>query len=172
MSKTKLSVLFKKMQKDDKKEVLEFHVVGDELPHSQKLVEMAGNLSVIEIDGCEAGELVAEFAKLQRDSKKTVLQFKVKGDNEAKIIKLYPYAGSNVTLHLQPSQMSLEEFNEGDFDDHEGLEYTVDLGGSVNVVKNEDEAEYEVESEALSNVADLEAERMKRAAGDDDDLPF
>lgn len=34
MTNVKLNVLFKKMQKDDKKEVLMFHVLSDELPHA------------------------------------------------------------------------------------------------------------------------------------------
>lgn len=53
MSKTELNVLFKKMQKDDKKEVLHFQVQGDELPHAERLVEMDGGIVLFEIDGCE-----------------------------------------------------------------------------------------------------------------------
>lgn len=46
-------MLFKKMQKDDKKEVLHFQVQGDELPHAERLVEMDGGIVLFEIDGCE-----------------------------------------------------------------------------------------------------------------------
>lgn len=118
-----LNVLFKKMQKDDKKEVLHFQVQGDELPDAQQLVELAGGIVVMEVDGSEAGELNAEFATLQRDSKKTVLKFNIKGDSEDKAVKLYRHAGRNVTLKLQAAQMTVDEFYSEE--PHEGIEYRV-----------------------------------------------
>ncbi|WP_102707000.1 hypothetical protein [Terribacillus saccharophilus] len=131
MSKINLNVLFKKIQKDDKKQVLEYHVQGDELPSSQELVQLAGSIAVIEIEGSEAGPINAEFKSIQRDSKKTALKFNVSGGSDDKVIKLYPFAGSSVNLLIQPSQMSLEEFY--DEDEHEGVAYTVENDGSVSV---------------------------------------
>lgn len=125
MSKIELSVLFKKLQRDNKKEVMEFHVQGDELPNSKEIVLMAGNMSTVEIQGTEVGQISAEFKSIQRDSKKTVLKFEVKGDNDDKIIKLYKYAGSHVTLYLEPSQMSIDDF------------YAGDLEGAVEVNENQ-----------------------------------
>lgn len=194
---TELNVLFKKMQKDDKKEVLHFQIQGDETPHAQELISMAGGIVILEVDGCEAGELNAEFATLQRDSKKTVLKFNIKGDSEEKAVKLYRHAGRNVTLRLQPSQMSIEEFYEED----PGLEYTVNQDGTVEVAPDQlsldDVAATEAQSDELPGeeppkVADLEQERKRRgrpkketqaealhaATADDtlpavdDDLPF
>jgi len=132
MSKIDLNVLFKKIQKDDKKQVLEYHVQGEELPNSQELVQLAGSITVIEIEGSEAGPINAEFKSIQRDSKKTTLKFNVSGGSDDKVIKLYPFAGSNVTLYIQPSQMSLDEFHE-DAEQHEGVQYTVENDGSVSV---------------------------------------
>jgi hypothetical protein len=146
MTNTKLNVLFKKIQKDDKKEVLEFHVQGDELPHSDELVGMAGSITIINVENCEAGEITAEFTSLQRDSKKTSLKFNVKGDSEGKIIKLYPHAGKGVTLSLHPSQMSIDEFYEGD--DHEGIQYQIDNDGTATVVPDQlslDDVKEEIE---------------------------
>jgi hypothetical protein len=130
MPNTKLNVLFKKIQKDDKKEVLEFHVQGDELPHSQELVQMAGSIIVLDVENSKAGKLNAEFKSIQRDSKKTTLKFNVKGDSEEKMIQLYTYAGRGVTLLITPSQMSIEEFNE---EQHEGVAYKVDKEGTAEV---------------------------------------
>ncbi|APC48971.1 hypothetical protein BME96_12555 [Virgibacillus halodenitrificans] len=127
----KLNVLFKKIQKDDKKEVLEFHVQGDELEHSDELVQLAGNIAVLEVENSEAGQLTAEFKSIQRDSKKTVLKFNVKGDSEDKVLKLYTFAGRSVVLFLEPSQMSIEEFEEAT--DHEGISYEVNKDGTVEV---------------------------------------
>lgn len=126
MGEIKLNVLFKKIQKDDKKEILEFHVQGEELQHSDELVQLAGNIAVIEVEHSEAGQLSAEFKSIQRDSKKTVLKFNVKGDSDDQVLKLYTFAGSSVVLLMQPSQMSIEEFN-----DHEGMEYSINGDGTV-----------------------------------------
>ncbi|WP_428909425.1 hypothetical protein [Niallia sp. Krafla_26] len=128
MAKAELNVLFKKIQKDDKKEVLEFHVQGDELPHSDELVQMAGNIVVLNVKDSAAGEINVEFKSIQRDSKKTVLKFNVKGDSDDKMNKLYPYAGRNTVLVLEPSQMSIEDFNY-----HEGIEYKVEPDGTAAV---------------------------------------
>lgn len=126
MAKVELDALFKKQQKDDKKEVLEFHVLGDEVPHSSELIGMAGSIVII---GISEIKLSAECKNVQRDSKKVVLKFEAKGDSEEKTIKLYPKAGFNVKLSLEQSQMSIEEFEE----QHEGIEYQVDEDGSVSV---------------------------------------
>lgn len=126
MTAIQLDVLFKKIQKDDKKEVLEFHVLGDEIPHKSELIGMAGGVAILEIGDVK---LSAEFKSIQRDSKKAALKFEAKGDSEDKIIKLYPKAGFNVKLGLEPSQMSLEDFN----NEHEGIEYQVNNDGTVAV---------------------------------------
>jgi hypothetical protein len=135
MAKTELNVLFKKIQKDDKKEVLEFHVQGDELPHSEELVKMAGSIVVLEVDESEATSFNVEFKSIQRDSKKTTLKFNVKDDSDEKIIKLYPLAGSIVTIFLEPSQMSADEFYEDD--ERDGVEYKVNSDGTAEVVPNQ-----------------------------------
>jgi hypothetical protein len=126
----KLNVLFKKMQKDDKKEVLMFHVLSDELPHADELLKMPGSIALLNVEESEAGEVGAEFVSIQRDNKKTVLKFNIKRDVEGKVSKLYGFAGSNVSLALQPSQMTIDEFYE---DGHEGIEYSVESDGSVSV---------------------------------------
>lgn len=150
MSKVELKVLFKKLQRDDKKEVLEFHVMGEELPSSETLVMLAGNMANLTIHDSEAGTIPAEFKSIQRDSKKTVLKFEAKGNSQDKIIKLYPFAGHNVVLDIEQSQMSIEEFEE----QHEGVEYQVNKDGTV-----------EVEVEGQINMDDI-------PTGEDDDTTF
>ncbi|RCW70630.1 hypothetical protein [Saliterribacillus persicus] len=82
MSKVELSVLFKKIKKVDKKEVLEFHVQGDELDHSDELVNMAGDIATLGVKESGVENYLAEFKSIQRDSKKTVLKCNVKGDSD------------------------------------------------------------------------------------------
>lgn len=130
MAEIQLDVLFKKIQKDDKKEILEFHVLGDEVQHKTELISMAGGIAILGIGDIK---LSAEFKSVQRDSKKVALKFEAKGDSEDKTIKLYPKAGFNVKLSLEPSQMSLEEFD--DSEDHEGLKYNVNGDGTIQVVE-------------------------------------
>ncbi len=143
MPKIKLNVLFKKIQKDDKKEVLEFHVLGDQIPYKTELISMAGELAVLEIMEIE---IPANFKSIQRDSKKVVLQFEVKGDSVEKIIKLYPKAGSNVDLYLEPSQMSFEDL---ETNNHEGIQYGVNGDGTVEVPENQMSMDLEEEEEKL-----------------------
>jgi len=130
MAKVELNVLFKKIQKDDKKEVLEFHILGDDVQYKSELIGMAGSIVILELGDVK---LSAEMKSIQRDSKKVVLKFEAKGDSEEKTIKLYPKAGFNVKLSLEQSQMSIEEFEE----EHEGIEYQVDGDGSVSVAPDQ-----------------------------------
>ncbi|ASN71413.1 MULTISPECIES: hypothetical protein [Bacillus cereus group] len=130
MTKIKLNVLFKKMQKDDKKEVLMFHVLSDELPHADELLKMPGTIVHLTVEKSDVEAIGAEFVSIQRDSKKTVLKFNVKGDTKDKINKLYPFAGENVSITLEPSQMSIDEFYE---EQHEGMEYNVKQDGTTEV---------------------------------------
>lgn len=134
MSKINLKVLFKKMQKDDKKEVLMFHVLSDELPHADELLKMPGTIVLLTVEESEDGEIGAEFVSIQRDSKKTVLKFNVKRDAKGKINQLYPYAGENVDITLQPSQMSIDEFYE---EPHAGVEYNVNSDGTTDVAPDQ-----------------------------------
>lgn len=131
-----LNVLFKKMQKDDKKEVLLYEVKGDDLPQAHTLVEMAGTIVILAANaaGNKTSEIQAEFATLQRDSKKTALKFNIKGDNEKASAEFYRMAGMNVTLSLQASQMSIDEFYD---DDHEGVQYTINPDGTVDMDPNQ-----------------------------------
>lgn len=136
MSKIELNVLFKKIQKDDKKEVLEFHVQSDELDHSDELVNMAGSIAVLKVGGSKVDNLPAEFKSIQRDSKKTVLKFNVKGDSDGKVLKLYEYAGRSIVLYLEASQMSIDEFEESG-DIHEGINYSVGDDGTAAVIEGQ-----------------------------------
>ncbi|MFJ7408089.1 MULTISPECIES: hypothetical protein [unclassified Lysinibacillus] len=130
MGKVELDVLFKKIQKDDKKEVLEFHILGDDVKYKSELIGMAGSIVLIEIGDVK---LSAEFKSIQRDSKKVVLKFEAKGDSEEKTIQLYPKAGFNIKLLLEQSQMSIEDLDDGE--GHEGVKYTVNGDGTTEVVE-------------------------------------
>ncbi len=153
MSKIELDVLFKKMQKDDKKEVLEFHILGDEVPHKTELIGMAGGIAILGIDDVS---ISAEFKSIQRDSKKVALKFEAKGDNDAGLITLYAMAGYNVKLFLEPSQMTIDEFYDGESDP--GIEYNVDDGGVVEVAQGQMSAE------------DIPVGEPAEVTADDDDL--
>ncbi|MGX5574895.1 hypothetical protein [Bacillus toyonensis] len=130
MTKIKLNVLFKKMQKDDKKEVLKFHVVSDELPHAVELLRMPGTIVHLTVEESEIEPIGAEFVNIQRDSKKTVIDLHIKGDTRDKINQLYSFAGENVSIILEPSQMSIDEFYE---EQHEGMEYNIKQDGTTEI---------------------------------------
>ncbi|PFV82348.1 hypothetical protein [Bacillus thuringiensis] len=130
MTKVKLNVLFKKMQKDDKKEVLMFHVLSDELPHADDLLKMPGTIVYLAVEKSEVEPIAAEFANIQRDSKKTAIKLNVKSDVKGVVNQLYPFAGGNVDIIIEPSQMSIDEFYE---EPHEGVEYNVNPDGTTDV---------------------------------------
>ena len=107
-----------------------FHVLRDELPHADELLKMPGTIVYLTVEKSDVEAIGAEFVSIQRDSKKTVLKFNVKGDMKDKINKLYPFAGENVSITLESSQMSIDEFYE---EQHEGVEYNVNPDGTTNV---------------------------------------
>lgn len=110
MSNIQLNVLFKKMQKDDKKEVLQFHYMDSELPNAQELIDLSGSVVVLSLEAENTEKVAAQFKKVQKDDKKTLLEFNVNTSSKGKIDKFYPYSGTNVKLTIEPSQMSIEEF--------------------------------------------------------------
>lgn len=129
--KTTINVLFKSMQKDDKKEILKFEIKGSEDGAAEAaLFDLSGSIVVISMEagGNHVVENVpAEFISMQRDSKKTVMKFGIKGDSEEKARILYEFAGRNVELGVQASQISIDEFR----DTHEGIQYNVRQDGTV-----------------------------------------
>lgn len=67
-----LNVLFKKMQKDDKKEVLMFHILSEQSKYAAELLSLTGKMTVLTIfnEEEEYEPISAEFLNIQRDSKK------------------------------------------------------------------------------------------------------
>ena len=123
---------FNKQTKDSKKELIQFYVKGED-EKKQELSQMTREVVELQIEGVEE-KLTCEFSKTTKDGKKTTLEFIVKGDTSAEqSFNFYKKAGSDVTLHIVESQMSIEEFNEA----HEGIGYKVDKDGSVSVDKDQ-----------------------------------
>lgn len=126
-----INVLFKKMQKDDKKEVLMFHILSDETKHAADLLRLTGKMTILTISDDEGPyePIQAEFVNLQRDNKKTVLKFNVATEDVDRVNAIYPAAGTNISLLIQPQQMSIDDLE----DEHEGIPYEVDSDGTVKV---------------------------------------
>lgn len=119
---------FNKQTKDSKKELIQFYVKGED-EKKQELSQMTREVVELQIEGI-GEKLTCEFSKTSKDGKKTTLEFIVKGDTSAEqSFNFYKKAGSDVTLHIVESQMSIDEFNEA----HEGIEYQVDGNGNVEV---------------------------------------
>lgn len=108
-----IDVLFKKMQKDDKKEILMFHILTDETKHAAELLRLTGKMTILTIsdEGGPFEPIQAEFMNLQRDNKKTVLKFNVATEDVDRVNALYPAAGTNVELLIQSQQMTIDEFD-------------------------------------------------------------
>lgn len=123
---------FNKQTKDSKKELVQFHVKGDD-EKKPELNKLTREMVLLEIEGVDQ-KLKCEFNKSTKDSKKTILEFIVKGDSSAEnTFEFYKKAGSDVTLHIVESQMSTDDFEEG----HEGVEYKVGQDGMVSVTPDQ-----------------------------------
>lgn len=130
-----INVLFKKMQKDDKKEVLMFHILSDETKHAADLLRLTGKITILTISDDEVPyeSIQAEFVNLQRDNKKTVLKFNVATEDVDRVNAIYPAAGTNISLLIQPQQMSIDDLE----DEHDGVPYKVGSDGTVEVNSND-----------------------------------
>jgi hypothetical protein len=140
---------FNKQTKDSKKELIQFHVKGDD-EKKQELNQLCREVVELEIEGV-GQKLTCEFNKQTKDSQKTILEFIVKGDtSSSQSYEFYRQAGSSVTLNIVESQMSIDEFNETN---HEGLEYSLDRDGVVDVSDDQvsmDDIEEDAEEDVLS----------------------
>ncbi|AOH53335.1 hypothetical protein ABE28_003145 [Peribacillus muralis] len=124
---------FNKQTKDSKKELVQFYVKGED-EKKQELNQLTREVVELEIEGVEQ-KLRCEFNKSTKDSKKTVLEFIVKGDASAEnTFNFYKKAGSDVTLCIVESQMSMDDFNE---ETHDGIEYEIGKDGTASVSPNQ-----------------------------------
>jgi hypothetical protein len=124
---------FNKQTKDSKKELIQFYVKGDD-EKKQEINQLTREVVELQIEGVDQ-KLTCEFNKTTKDSKKTVLDFIVKGDTSAdQSFNFYKKAGSDITLHIAESQMSIDEFYE---ESHEGIKYNVEKDGTAAVAPNQ-----------------------------------
>lgn len=125
---------FNKQTKDSKKELIQFYVKGDD-EKKPEINQLTREVVELQIEGVDQ-KLTCEFNKTTKDSKKTILDFIVKGDTSAEqSFNFYQKAGSDVTLNIAESQMSIDEFY--DADSHEGVEYKVEKDGTASVSPNQ-----------------------------------
>jgi hypothetical protein len=126
---------FNKQTKDSKKELVQFYVKGED-EKKQELNQMTREVVELEIEGVDQ-KITCEFSKSTKDGKKTTLEFIVKGDTSAEqSFNFYKKAGSDVTLNIVESQMSIDEFYE-DGEPRDGVGYKVAKDGTVEVNKDQ-----------------------------------
>jgi hypothetical protein len=124
---------FNKQTKDSKKELVQFYVKGED-EKKQELNQMTREVVELQIDGVDQ-KLTCEFSKTTKDGKKTTLEFIVKGDTSAEqSFNFYKKAGSDITLTIVESQMSIDEFYE---EPHEGVGCKVQKDGTIEVNKDQ-----------------------------------
>jgi hypothetical protein len=145
---------FNKQTKDSKKELVQFYVKGED-EKKQELNQMTREVVELQIEGIDQ-RLTCEFSKTSKDGKKTTLEFIVKGDTSAEqSFNFYKKAGSDVTLNIVESQMSIDEFYE---EPQEGVKYNVQKDGTVEVNKDQ------------LTIDDVEQEAPALEANEDDEL--
>ncbi|WP_424766258.1 hypothetical protein [Paenibacillus sp. sgz302251] len=98
-----------KAVKDSKKEMLQFHITGDE-KHNHDFRPFTGEVTEIFVEGC-THKLTTEFKKTVGDVNKLVIEFEIRGDATMKQTgEYYALVGREVDLTIASAQMSLEEF--------------------------------------------------------------
>jgi hypothetical protein len=163
MSIVTTNIEFTEMKKN-KKESLKFSLKGDDSNGTGKqLYDMAGSIVHMEIKGCAVGKFPAEFVDIKKSAKGVVVNFLLKGDlSDTQSGWIYAYSGKNVELLLEETQMSIEDFHG---EDHEGIKYTSDSDGTINVDKDQLDMEEVTKNDGEQsggNVADLGTARAKR----------
>jgi hypothetical protein len=125
---TTVNIEFTEMKKNSKHQVMKFTFNGEDTQgKGEQLYKMSGGIVICEITGCEVGKFNAEFFEHKRTSKGFVCQMKIKGDVKSESAgKIYAFSGRTVEIKLEQAQMSIEEF-------YEGIEYSVDGQGNVDV---------------------------------------
>lgn len=91
-----------------------FHILTDETKHAADLLRLTGKMTILTISDGEGPyePIQAEFVNLQRDNKKTVLKFNVATEDVDRVNAIYPAAGTNISLLIQPQQMSIDDLEE------------------------------------------------------------
>lgn len=158
---------FNKQTKDSKKELIQFHVKGED-EKKPELNSLTREVVILEIEGVEQ-KLKCEFNKSTKDSKKTVLEFIVKGDASAEnTFNFYKRAGSDVTLNIIESQMSSDDFED---EPREGIKYQVEKDGTASVSPNQMSLDdIDEEEDGLEDLPQIEADDEEDPFGDNDDL--
>ncbi|MEK5173212.1 hypothetical protein NST63_08465 [Heyndrickxia sp. FSL W8-0496] len=163
----KVKAHFNKQTKDSKKELVQFHVKGED-EKKPELNKLTREVVILEMEGVEQ-KLRCEFNKSTKDSKKTVLEFIVKGDASAEnTFNFYKKAGSDVTLNIIEAQMSADDFPEENT--HEGMKYNVDKSGNVSVPDGQMSIDDVPEENNNGDNVDEENEKDSLEVTDDDQL--
>ncbi|MED1792828.1 hypothetical protein P4V54_09105 [Brevibacillus nitrificans] len=80
-------------------------------------------------------EVKALFKDFNAGEKKDVLKFELKGDlTDAQLVALHKLKGGQVFINISSSQMDLDDIDD---EEHEGVEYSVNGDGTVDVAPNQ-----------------------------------
>jgi FtsZ-binding cell division protein ZapB len=144
MSTVTISATFNKQTKDSKKELVQFHVKGQD-EHKPELNLMCREAVELRLEGIDQ-VLTAKFEKKSQDSSKTVLDFILMGNpSTSNSFEFYRKSGQDVILTITESQMSIDELKEA----HEGIKYTQNSDGTVDVDQNQLSMDDEITADEL-----------------------
>ncbi|GBF73135.1 hypothetical protein PA598K_01420 [Paenibacillus sp. 598K] len=133
---TTINALFNKHTRDSKKESMTFYVKGtaEEMPELQHLHR---SVVVLRLKGVDA-HVVGEFKKLNRDDKKTTLEFEIKGGTSLESSgKFFAVSGTDVELSLEATGEDVEDFREAQKEYRKGVKGAINADGTVDVDRNQ-----------------------------------
>jgi len=104
----------------------------------EELRALSRSVVVLKIEDLGEFTVEAEFKKLNRDDKKTVLEFEVKGGtSEESSSAFYSLSGTDVILTISKASQTVEEFREHQKKYREGLKGKINQDGTVEVDPNQ-----------------------------------
>lgn len=162
------SIEFTEMKKN-KKESLKFTLKGDDSKGiGKQLYDMAGSIVHLNIKDCAIGAFPAEFVDIKKSAKGVVANFLLKGDlTDAQAGSIYSHSNKNVELTVEESQMTIEDFRDGD-EDREGVRGNVNPDGTIDLDNEEDDEQVTIDEvmqgvdDAPSNVTSLTGKQTKK----------
>ncbi|MEC0211869.1 hypothetical protein P4H70_23280 [Paenibacillus ehimensis] len=145
-----LNIDFTEMKKNSKHQVMKFTFKGEDTEGKGELLyRMSGSIVVMALEGCGIGSFNGDFFEHKKTHQGFVSQFRIRGDvNDAAAGKIYSMSGRTVQLSLQPAQMSIDEFYEGDHniedgEDEDQMTIEQSAGGSPDVQEGAQKAQQE-----------------------------
>lgn len=165
-----LNALFNKHTRDSKKEAMTFYLKGG-AESSQELQELHRSVVVLRIKGVDAS-VTGEFKKLNKDEKKTTIEFEIKGGTSIESSgKFFSVSGTDVELTIEGTDEDVDNFRDEQKEYRKGLTGKINADGTVEVDENQTSLDdYEDEEDGEGDPMEGQGDSLTFDQSESDDL--